>query len=204
MPIYFNPPTPCGVGPYKISTGDDPDQFQSTHPGWGGTSSSFRDSNASLFQSTHPVWGGTKSGGAYRRKRSFQSTHPVWGGTVTVVTFPSRTENFNPPTPCGVGQKTPGGRRDPRYFNPPTPCGVGLWKNGSSYVSTYFNPPTPCGVGQQKCTNIILYLKRNKHIWFAYLADPLQTAQLLAGSFSFSVFFPVRTSRKKLFASTSH
>ena len=78
------------------------------------------------FQSTHPVRGGT---GWTRRCRPavpisihppragwdqdhqrilwhlnlFQSTHPVRGGTVTSFDVNKAIQNFNPPTPCGVG-----------------------------------------------------------------------------------------------------
>ena len=35
--LYFNPPTPCGVGRPVVSTMPKTSVFQSTHPVWGGT-----------------------------------------------------------------------------------------------------------------------------------------------------------------------
>ena len=77
------------------------------------------------FQSTHPVGVGRRSPLAGRSADRFQSTHPVGGGTslinghfaeVTISIHPPRGgwdyathrsnlhhENFNPPTPWGVG-----------------------------------------------------------------------------------------------------
>ena len=34
---YFNPPTPCGVGRWKLQSRTRKPEFQSTHPVWGGT-----------------------------------------------------------------------------------------------------------------------------------------------------------------------
>ena len=101
---YFNPPTPCGVGPSHLMPFSSRRRFQSTHPVWGGTSP-FPSKFFSLkFQSTHPVWGGTRqlrvghpmgdisihpprvgwdliSSFQPIPQGPFQSTHPVWGGT---------------------------------------------------------------------------------------------------------------------------
>ena len=100
------------------------------------------------FQSTHPVRGGTLFWHNYRLKTrisihppragwdvswlnvcvmlsTFQSTHPVRGGTDALTVYAVHVDDFNPPTPCGVG---PSGERLVSvrlYFNPPTPCGVG-------------------------------------------------------------------------------
>ena len=43
-----------------------------------------------------------------------------------------RPQNFNPPTPCGVGRNLSAIKCSARYFNPPTPCGVGPGSSGMS------------------------------------------------------------------------
>ena len=57
-------------------------EFQSTRPGWGGTSLICNEWFRSEFQSTRPGWGGTMmmlvSLGVLSE---FQSTRPGWGGT---------------------------------------------------------------------------------------------------------------------------
>ena len=57
------------------------------------------------FQSTHPAWGGTSVFSRYNNNDfSFQSTHPAWGGTTLCFFRGKSGNNFNPPTPHGVGQ----------------------------------------------------------------------------------------------------
>ena len=77
------------------------------------------------FQSTHPVRGGTAEPWRMYPAERFQSTHPVRGGTSSAPERCSTPANFNPPTPCGVGQKVRSHILHHRNFNPPTPCGVG-------------------------------------------------------------------------------
>ncbi len=153
LAMYFNPPTPCGVGrhltppPAKSSSG---------------------------FQSTHPVRGGTTLAGLYEAGAKFQSTHPVRGGTGCSAPPRRPQQHFNPPTPCGVGPPACPRRSDSPHFNPPTPCGVGHrpapkpelqtgisihppragWDRGACRAARgrgeHFNPPTPCGVGPSR------------------------------------------------------
>ena len=116
------------------------------------------------------MWGGTIS------RRSFVHTlfisiHPPlvgWDQKSQTRSLPDM--NFNPPTPCGVGQPVCIRPCSCHHFNPPTPCGVGLlilYPNSFSIsISIHpplvgwdacfssgwhwchdFNPPTPCGVG---------------------------------------------------------
>ena len=78
------------------------------------------------------------------------SIHPLrgeWDCAVSTVT--TAANDFNPPTPWGVGPRmrfyTSTSRR---YFNPPTPWGVGRQPRGRpDHVWLHFNPPTPWGVG---------------------------------------------------------
>ena len=124
--VYFNPPTPCGVGHPRLSRRVLMLAFQSTHPVWGGTykkSSRFLmimyfnpptpcgvglsirlcSSLRRLFQSTHPVWGGT-SFNSFMGNNQDISIHPPRVGWDTIIKRPNgRFFNFNPPTPCGVG-----------------------------------------------------------------------------------------------------
>ena len=103
--LYFNPPTPCGVGHLKSLKWTIEHPFQSTHPVWGGTYTTFPSERCREI-SIHPPRVGWDA--ALRTTSSqrlgFQSTHPVWGGTVY---FLSKTlaVYFNPPTPCGVGRR---------------------------------------------------------------------------------------------------
>ena len=122
--------------------------FQSTHPVWGGTTSSGISPLTLQFQSTHPVWGGTSLtfGTSFRGHISIHPPRVGWDGTV--ASLPVRLYHFNPPTPCGVGRELfrhhHGLCGD---FNPPTPCGVGRQSADLGSGLWHFNPPTPCGVG---------------------------------------------------------
>ena len=102
--------------------------FQSTHSVWSGTVYFHPENGLSVFQSTHSVWSGTMESKWKPSLIIFQSTHSVWSGTaltsdqkkaIIISIHPLRVEwdcigltrkssgkNFNPPTPCGVGQKT--------------------------------------------------------------------------------------------------
>ena len=104
-------------------------EFQSTHPVRGGTTVKPDTENPpKQFQSTHPVRGGTlelsppkpsawisihppRAGWDRLLRRSqvlrhyrFQSTHPVRGGTQGTERKLGKAQDFNPPTPCGVGR----------------------------------------------------------------------------------------------------
>ena len=145
---YFNPPTPRGVGhrpsPRRILT----DQFQSTHPAWGGTLASVLSPASAQFQSTHPAWGGTKArliwldgidisihpprvgwdSGVSQQlicMIEFQSTHPAWGGTSTAPCTPSPLRFQSTHPAWGGTAPIPTPTATICYFNPPTPRGVG-------------------------------------------------------------------------------
>ena len=79
---YFNPPTPCGVGQVWIK----PHHFEVK------------------FQSTHPVWGGTAAKQAVVPGGRISIHPPRVGWDMTAVGKVLLGADFNPPTPCGVGQ----------------------------------------------------------------------------------------------------
>ena len=86
---YFNPPTPCGVGPDAGSrTGADASKFQSTHPVRGGTAWP-RFCNMEILHFNPP----TPCGVGHTRipptsgTTSFQSTHPVGVGQQKYILF---------------------------------------------------------------------------------------------------------------------
>ena len=103
---YFNPPTPCGVGLTDMTRRKQPTDI-SIHPPRVGWDASIQRKRAIAvpFQSTHPVWGGTGYYWIAACGNQFQSTHPVWGGTAVGGRRKGGRCNFNPPTPCGVGQQ---------------------------------------------------------------------------------------------------
>ena len=80
--LYFNPPTPCGVGHTIYLPFDEIAEFQSTHPVWGGTMIGLQTRFA-LMISIHPPRVG-------------------WDNDWIANSF--CFDDFNPPTPCGVGQ----------------------------------------------------------------------------------------------------
>ena len=102
----FNPPTPCGVGPWPFLSHCWA-VYISIHPplaGW--DSKSTADSFIILrFQSTHPLRGGTLSN-FYGLHNFLISIHPPLAGwdLTSGQIIPSMETDFNPPTPCGVGQ----------------------------------------------------------------------------------------------------
>ena len=103
--VYFNPPTPCGVGPPSVRWPSTRYAFQSTHPVRGGTQNMImRLFDITNFNpptpcgvgllaimvllvpcpiSIHPPRAGWDIGVGVTvfRKLRFQSTHPVRGGT---------------------------------------------------------------------------------------------------------------------------
>ena len=102
---YFNPPTPCGVGQYTPRAWEPGRTFQSTHPLRGGTIAP-ADLAADTNISIHPPLAG-------------------WDGSLRGLMY--HADNFNPPTPCGVGPSPTTLSSLIQNFNPPTPCGVGPW-----------------------------------------------------------------------------
>ena len=124
---YFNPPTPCGVGrkgrcwlkrpiatisihPPRVgwdaaANGEGCEGYISIHPPRVGWDLRFCSSviAGDRFQSTHPVWGGTDgcSHGSSGRAISIHPPRVGWDSTMRRTT--SDEQDFNPPTPCGVG-----------------------------------------------------------------------------------------------------
>ena len=82
-PWNFNPRTPCGVRRAEIKKYVQVEEFQSTHPLRGATSSPPKPlSMQTRFQSTHPLRGATPCSSQPRSCSGFQSTHPLRGATV--------------------------------------------------------------------------------------------------------------------------
>ena len=101
----FNPPTPCGVGPYCVTPYTGSSRFQSTHPVRGGTRSyDQRQRGSGNFNPPTPCGVGPESAREDFISTLFQSTHPVRGGTASCPAHTTTSHDFNPPTPCGVGQ----------------------------------------------------------------------------------------------------
>ena len=134
--IYFNPPTPCGVGRELFSCTDTRRKFQSTHPLRGGTIT---------------VWPLAPT------SRAFQSTHPLRGGTINNVILSNvLLISIHPPL---AGWDRENYQCQGLYgsisIHPP----LAGWdrERWSVYVlNRHFNPPTPCGVGLICCSPIFL------------------------------------------------
>ena len=144
----FNPPTPCGVGPDALVGCTRDQEFQSTHPVWGGTLYSAIRCSAWEFQSTHPVWGGTSQ---HLQEARFVviSIHPprVGWDRRRAIGF-GYGHHFNPPTPCGVGLHRNQPAASHKQFQSTHPVWGGTpGQEGKHRLGRYFNPPTPCGVG---------------------------------------------------------
>ena len=140
----FNPPTPCGVGPYKVSADWLLGLFQSTHPVWGGTV--FHDFfGGDVNISIHPPRVGWDPNRVLRLWLLHSiSIHPPrvgWDYRVSLL-FLHRFY-FNPPTRCGVGRLGQFYYGGVKYFNPPTPCGVGLDPNIQELPDTLFQSTHP-------------------------------------------------------------
>ena len=101
----FNPPTPCGVGRQRGHPGRRLGGI-SIHPprvGWDPTIPT-EFTEIEQFQSTHPVWGGTaRSASARSHRRNFNPPTPCGVGRRHHRLGRWQRANFNPPTPCGVG-----------------------------------------------------------------------------------------------------
>ena len=147
---HFNPPTPCGVGPWER----------------------YRVFKPLEFQSTHPVWGGTQHMPVFLPNvRYFNPPTPCGVGPVVVIEWSLNGQISIHPPRVGWDRICAGGNCGWADFNPPTPCGVGLYivsliADALIFQSTHpvwggtnrpdrpvgfagnFNPPTPCGVGR--------------------------------------------------------
>ena len=90
-PLDFNPPIPCGMGLKRMITMLKRIAFQSTHPVWDGTPTSWV-----VFQDTFnfnppiPCGMGRRQAVSCCRFVAFQSTHPVWDGTALSLDHLSR------------------------------------------------------------------------------------------------------------------
>ena len=172
--MYFNPPTPCGVGLEQTKTLMPTVIFQSTHLVWGGTLSDAGGNPAPFAISIHPprvgwdlsvfsilifwfaisihpprVGWDTSSIRAFFAIPTFQSTHPVWGGTPVLrrVGF-ARRISIHPPR-VGWDRSHTDKVIDPGIsIHPPR---VGWDDDGLHLLPRHsdFNPPTPCGVGHE-------------------------------------------------------
>ena len=100
------------------------------------------------FQSTRPVRGGTFL--------AFQSTgnriisiHPPRAGRDQRLGFaPARFQDFNPPAPCGAGQKLCPVDTGNLRFQSTRPVRGGTFAVLPMWVPAMdFNPPAPCGAG---------------------------------------------------------
>ena len=113
---YFNPPTPCGVGPPISSRAVNACIFQSTHPVRGGTSNKWSKRRTKQI-SIHPPragWDFRDDSGAQRLRISI---HPPRAGWDEKIDEMSRyLADFNPPTPCGVGPPQSDVTADPKKF----------------------------------------------------------------------------------------
>ena len=76
---YFNPPTPCGVGPYIVHEASMARNFNPPTPCGVGLGCFFTQSHSFVFQSTHPVRGGTDDDDNFYCARGI-SIHPPRAG----------------------------------------------------------------------------------------------------------------------------
>ena len=135
LSAHFNPPTPCGVGLEALHAVDDAQQFQSTHPVWGGT-----PSGPSLFLSRMNFNPPTPCGvGPLSASRvscvGLISIHPPRVGWDARAFGISVAKNdFNPPTPCGVGHPSALRRATPSGFQSTHPVWGGT--AGRQYSTT--------------------------------------------------------------------
>ena len=174
---YFNPPTPCGVGPDSPRRATMAENFNPPTPCGVGPLLS-RAPSADLGISIHPPLAGWDVVMEAVQPPKAISIHPPLAGWDSVFVMPlPLTPDFNPPTPCGVG---------PSYHRPTTGTtgfqsthplrgGTGSIQLVGGFLSIsihpplagwddvaeptiqpgeYFNPPTPCGVGRSIVVNL--------------------------------------------------
>ena len=149
---YFNPPAPCGAGPFAKRMRDDVGKFQSTRPLRGGTCIPSHLPKGQTI-SIHPPLAGRDPELMIKHRfhRDFNPPAPCGAGRFCLPPTTGK-RHFNPPAPCGAGLSSRVFLGPEVYFNPPAPCGAG--PPILIYCSTlqYFNPPAPCGAGQRSCT----------------------------------------------------
>ena len=146
----FNPPSPCGEGRRHGQHLHFAQEFQSTLPVWGGTSSQVHAVQPQGI-SIHPP----RVGRDFSRTvtapgpSKFQSTLPVGGGTRYICSFGVFGLNFNPPSPWGEGRRPPQTGTFLLYFNPPSPWGGRDATCGAPATpAANYNPPSPWGEGR--------------------------------------------------------
>ncbi len=101
---HFNPPTPCGVGPFQKFSARLPFHFNPPTPCGVGQEAETDGCSRTRFQSTHPVWGGTPVMYSAVRMEGISIHPPRVGWDRPCTSRHKRKTDFNPPTPCGVGQ----------------------------------------------------------------------------------------------------
>ena len=99
------------------------------------------------FQSTLPMRGGTKAWLDAEVEKIFQSTLPMRGGTAGLTELPCIVAISIHPPHAGRDDLTSPFRRPQYHFNPPSPCGEGQRLSGRFPRRVHFNPPPPCGEG---------------------------------------------------------
>ncbi len=103
---YFNPPAPCGAGQLISLMSLWAIKFQSTRPLRGGTITGDINIHGTIFQSTRPLRGGTLRH-LIQRVVNLISIHPPLAGRDFGTSISVRyREDFNPPAPCGAGQRS--------------------------------------------------------------------------------------------------
>ena len=168
--LYFNPPTPCGVGPVPLLGSHLTRLFQSTHPLWRGTiNHAALRGNTHYFNPPTPCGVGRGRGIMVCNDWKFQSTHPLWGGTGIIYgMYEDAKISIHPPLVGWDKQQLSDLGYQIISIHPPLvgwdavllinkdmlpisihPPLVG-WDMAFTPLLTlhqYFNPPTPCGVG---------------------------------------------------------
>ena len=99
----FNPPTPRGVGPTLTCLPMPQTLFQSSHSARSGTHKLIKRSTLSIFQSSHSARSGTSAAACSRsmQRISILPLREEWD--VCYIISAQIIKNFNPPTPRGVG-----------------------------------------------------------------------------------------------------
>ena len=158
--MNFNPPTPRGVG-LSPARPCMPSSRISIHPpreGWDRFQLRGHQQQAISIHPPREGWDAEATRNMMR-DTEFQSTHPARGGTARFVRCPFHQENFNPPTPRGVGRHAARrGRQSHRISIHPPREGWDAWASAGMNYSTDFNPPTPRGVGRDE--NILEWLQQ--------------------------------------------
>ena len=116
----------------------------------GGTNLSVGLDKADAFQSTHPMRGGT---GFFLRQAPVKiiSIHPPHAGwDPNAIRIRRWRENFNPPTPCGVGRRQPGARAPSFQFQSTHPMRGGTRGQAAGVARGRFQSTHPMRGGTAK------------------------------------------------------